>query len=102
MAKLRAYKLQDEGFDTVEANHKLGFKADQRDFMVGAQILKDLGLTRIRVLTNNPRKTDSAVYHGLDLQIVEQVSIIAPHQKLREKYLATKRDKLGHLLPPGN
>jgi 3,4-dihydroxy 2-butanone 4-phosphate synthase/GTP cyclohydrolase II len=101
MAKLKAYKLQDEGFDTVEANHKLGFKADQRDFMVGAQILKDLGLTRIRVLTNNPRKTDSSVYHGLDLQIVEQVSIIAPPQKHREKYLATKRDKLGHLLPPG-
>ncbi|MGE3313882.1 MAG: GTP cyclohydrolase II [Planctomycetaceae bacterium] len=100
MAKLKAYKLQDEGLDTVEANHKLGFKADQRDFMVGAQILKDLGLTRIRVLTNNPRKTDSAVYHGLDLQIVEQVSIIAPPEKHREKYLATKRDKLGHLLPP--
>lgn len=102
MAKLKAYKLQDEGFDTVEANHKLGFKADQRDFMVGAQILKDLGLTKIRVLTNNPRKTDSSVYHGLDLQIVEQVSIIAPPEKHREKYLATKRDKLGHLLPPGD
>jgi len=100
MAKLKAYKLQDEGLDTVEANHKLGFKADQRDFMVGAQILKDLGLSRIRVLTNNPKKTESAVYHGLDLQIVEQVPIIAPPEKHREKYLATKRDKLGHLLPP--
>ena len=100
LAKLKAYKLQEEGLDTVEANHKLGFKADQRDFMVGAQILKDLGLSRIRVLTNNPKKTDSAVFHGLDLQIVEQVPIIAPPHKLREKYLATKRDKLGHLLPP--
>jgi 3,4-dihydroxy 2-butanone 4-phosphate synthase / GTP cyclohydrolase II len=99
LAKLKAYKLQDQGFDTVEANHRLGFKADQRDYMVGAQILKDLGLTKIRVLTNNPKKTDSAVFHGVDLEIVEQVPIIAPPEPRREKYLATKRDKLGHLLP---
>jgi 3,4-dihydroxy 2-butanone 4-phosphate synthase / GTP cyclohydrolase II len=99
LAKLKAYKLQDEGFDTVEANHRLGFKADQRDYMVGAQILKDLGLTKIRVLTNNPKKTDSAVYHGVDLEIVEQVPIIAPPEPHREKYLATKRDKMGHILP---
>ena len=99
LSKLKAYKLQDEGLDTVEANHRLGFKADQRDYMVGAQILKDLGLTRIRVLTNNPKKTDSAVFHGVDLEIVEQVPIIAPHLHQREKYLATKRDKMGHLLP---
>jgi 3,4-dihydroxy 2-butanone 4-phosphate synthase/GTP cyclohydrolase II len=99
MAKLKAYKLQDQGFDTVEANHRLGFKADQRDYMVGAQILKDLGLTKIRVLTNNPKKTDSAVFHAVDLEIVEQVPIIAPHLEQREKYLATKRDKMGHLLP---
>jgi 3,4-dihydroxy 2-butanone 4-phosphate synthase / GTP cyclohydrolase II len=99
LAKLKAYKLQDEGLDTVEANHRLGFKADQRDYMVGAQILKDLGLTKIRVLTNNPKKTDSAVFHGVDLEIVEQVPIIAPPEQRREKYLATKRDKLGHLLP---
>jgi 3,4-dihydroxy 2-butanone 4-phosphate synthase / GTP cyclohydrolase II len=99
MAKLKAYKLQDEGFDTVEANHRLGFKADQRDYMVGAQILKDLGLTKIRVLTNNPKKTDSAVFHAVDLEIVEQVPIIAPPHHQREKYLATKRDKMGHLLP---
>lgn len=99
LAKLKAYKLQDEGLDTVEANHRLGFKADQRDYMVGAQILKDLGLTRIRVLTNNPKKTDSAVFHGVDLEIVEQVPIVAPPLQNRERYLATKRDKMGHLLP---
>ncbi len=99
LAKLKAYKLQDQGLDTVEANHRLGFKSDQRDYMVGAQILKDLGLTKIRLLTNNPKKTDSAVYHGLDLEIVEQVPIIAPPVPQREKYLATKRDKMGHLLP---
>jgi 3,4-dihydroxy 2-butanone 4-phosphate synthase/GTP cyclohydrolase II len=99
LAKLKAYKLQDEGLDTVEANHRLGFKADQRDYMVGAQILKDLGLTKIRVLTNNPKKTDSAVFHGVELEIVEQVPIIAPPERHREKYLATKRDKMGHLLP---
>jgi 3,4-dihydroxy 2-butanone 4-phosphate synthase / GTP cyclohydrolase II len=99
LAKLKAYKLQDQGLDTVEANHRLGFKADERDYMVGAQILKDLGLTKIRVLTNNPKKTDSAVFHGVDLEIVEQVPIIAPPEQLREKYLATKRDKMGHLLP---
>jgi 3,4-dihydroxy 2-butanone 4-phosphate synthase / GTP cyclohydrolase II len=99
LSKLKAYKLQDEGLDTVEANHRLGFKADQRDYMVGAQILKDLGLTKIRVLTNNPKKTDSAVFHGVDLEIVEQVPIIAPPEEHREKYLATKRDKMGHLLP---
>jgi 3,4-dihydroxy 2-butanone 4-phosphate synthase/GTP cyclohydrolase II len=99
MSKLKAYKLQDEGLDTVEANHRLGFKADERDYMVGAQILKDLGLTKIRVLTNNPKKTDSAVFHGVDLEIVEQVPIIAPPLQHREKYLATKRDKMGHLLP---
>ncbi len=99
LSKLKAYKLQDEGLDTVEANHRLGFKADERDYMVGAQILKDLGLTKIRVLTNNPKKTDSAVFHGVDLEIVEQVPIIAPPLQHRAKYLATKRDKMGHLLP---
>lgn len=100
VAKLKAYKLQDEGYDTVEANHKLGFKADMRDYMVGLQILKDLGLSKIRLLTNNPKKTSAAVFTGVDLEIVEQVPIIAPPEKLREKYMATKRDKMGHLLPP--
>ncbi len=98
--KLKAYVLQDEGLDTVEANHKLGFKADMRDYMVGLQILKDLGLTQIRLLTNNPKKTTAFVYSGVDLKVVEQIPIIAPPEKHRQHYLATKRDKMGHLLPP--
>ncbi len=98
--KLKAYVLQDQGLDTVEANHKLGFKADMRDYMVGLQILKDLGLTEVRLLTNNPKKTDAFVYSGVELKVVEQIPIIAQPEKHREHYLATKRDKLGHLLPP--
>lgn len=97
--KLKAYVLQDEGFDTVEANLQLGFKADSRDFTVGVQILKDLGLTKVRLLTNNPKKTDSDVYTGFDLEVVEQVPIVAPPHKDREFYLQTKRDKMGHILP---
>ncbi len=99
--KLKAYVLQDEGYDTVEANHKLGFKADMRDYMVGLQILKDLGLSRIRLLTNNPKKTSAAVYSGVEIEVAEQIPIIAPPEKEREQYLATKRDKMGHLLPGG-
>lgn len=99
MAKLKAYKLQDEGLDTVEANHRLGFKADMRDYMVGLQILKDLGLNRVRLLTNNPKKTDAFVYAGVDLTVVEQVPIIAPAHECRSDYMAAKRDKMGHLLP---
>jgi 3,4-dihydroxy 2-butanone 4-phosphate synthase/GTP cyclohydrolase II len=97
LAKLKAYELQDQGFDTVEANHRLGFKADSRDYGIGLQILKDLGLSAIRLLTNNPRKVNA--FPGFDVQLLEQVPIIAPPEKLRESYLATKRDKLGHLLP---
>ena len=99
MAKLKAYELQSEGYDTVEANEKLGFKADMRDYMVGMQILKDLGLTDIRLLTNNKKKTDAPMLTWMDLRIVEQISIIAPPNENRRRYLATKRDKLGHLLP---
>lgn len=99
LAKLKAYKLQDEGLDTVEANHRLGFKADMRDYMVGLQILKDLGLSRVRLLTNNPKKTESFVYSGVDLQVVEQVPIVAPPQDARLNYMTTKREKMGHLLP---
>lgn len=99
LAKLKAYKLQDEGLDTVEANHRLGFKADMRDYMVGLQILKDLGLTRVRLLTNNPKKTDAFVYSGVDLEVLEQVPIVAPAQTTRSGYLATKKEKMGHLLP---
>lgn len=97
--KLKAYILQDQGLDTVEANHKLGFKADMRDYMVGLQILKDLGLSEVRLLTNNPKKTNAFVYAGVELKVVEQIPIIAPPEKHREQYLATKRDKLGHRLP---
>ncbi|MDA1014330.1 MAG: GTP cyclohydrolase II [Planctomycetota bacterium] len=100
MAKLKAYQLQEQGLDTVEANHRLGFKADMRDYMVGLQILKDLGLTRVRLLTNNPKKTDAFVYQGVELEVVEQVPIVAPQCKEREQYMATKRDKMGHRLPP--
>ena len=98
VAKLKAYQLQDEGLDTVEANHRLGFKADLRDYMVGLQILKDLGLTKVRILTNNPKKTE-AFEHWLDLKVVEQVPIVAPAAPLREKYMDAKRDKMGHILP---
>ena len=97
LAKLKAYQLQDQGYDTVEANHKLGFKADSRDYGIGLQILKDLGLTSIRLLTNNPQKINA--FPGFDLEVVQQIPIIAPPEKLREFYLATKRDKLGHILP---
>lgn len=97
-AKLKAYQLQDQGYDTVEANRILGFKADQRDYMIGLQILKDLGLSQIRLLTNNPKKTNS-FEHTWDLRVVEQVPIIAPPQKQREAYMQTKRDKMGHHLP---
>lgn len=98
--KIRAYRLQDEGLDTVEANQALGYRADLRDYGIGLQILKDLGLTRVRLLTNNPKKTDAFVYDGYDLQVVEQVPVIAPAEEDRRRYLAAKRDKLGHLLPP--
>jgi len=100
LAKLKAYQLQDQGYDTVEANHKLGFKADSRDYGIGLQILKDLGLTSVRLLTNNPHKINA--FPGFDLTVVEQIPIIAPPEKQREFYLATKRDKLGHRLPGGD
>ena len=97
--KIRAYKLQDEGLDTVEANLALGFRADPRDYGVGMQILQDLGLGKVRLLTNNPKKTDAFVYHGHGLQVVEQIPIVAPEEADRRKYLDAKRDKMGHKLP---
>lgn len=100
LAKLKAYELQDQGCDTVEANERLGFKADMRDYMVGMQILKDLGLTRLRLLTNNPKKETAFPLAGMGLELVEQIPIVAPPHAHRERYLATKRDKLGHKLPP--
>jgi len=97
--KLRAYALQDTGLDTVEANLALGYRADERDYGPGLQILKDLGLTKVRLLTNNPKKADAFVIHGHGLEVVDQVPIIAPDESDRRKYMAAKRDKMGHLLP---
>src|SRR6478735_3554273 len=73
--KLKAYALQDQGLDTVEANLALGYRADQRDYGIGLQLLKDLGLSKVRLLTNNPKKTDAFIYGGFDLQVIDQVPI---------------------------
>jgi 3,4-dihydroxy 2-butanone 4-phosphate synthase/GTP cyclohydrolase II len=97
--KIRAYALQEQGLDTVEANHALGFKADMRDYGVGIQILKDLGLSEIRLLTNNPKKTEAFNLRGFDLTVVDQVPIVPPVHQHNASYLQTKRDKLGHRLP---
>jgi 3,4-dihydroxy 2-butanone 4-phosphate synthase / GTP cyclohydrolase II len=94
--KLLAYHLQEQGKDTVEANEALGFKADLRDYGTGAQILKDLGLKKIRLLTNNPKKVIGL--KGYDLEIVERIPLEIPPNTINEKYLNTKRDRLGHLL----
>ena len=94
--KLRAYELQEKGLDTVEANLQLGFAADQREYGVGAQILADLGVHRLRLLTNNPRKF--VALSGFGLEVVERVPLeVAPHE-VNAGYLRTKREKLGHML----
>jgi 3,4-dihydroxy 2-butanone 4-phosphate synthase/GTP cyclohydrolase II len=97
--KIKAYHLQDGGLDTVEANLALGHQVDSRDYGVGIQVLKDLGLSRIRLLTNNPKKTDAFIYGGFDLEVVDQVPILGPINEHNARYLATKRDKMGHQLP---
>jgi 3,4-dihydroxy 2-butanone 4-phosphate synthase/GTP cyclohydrolase II len=97
--KIKAYALQDKGLDTVEANIALGYKADPRDYGVGIQLLKDLGLRKVRLLTNNPKKTDAFIYGGFDLEVVDQIPIVGPIHEHNASYLATKRDKLGHHLP---
>lgn len=96
MSKIAAYHLQDHGMDTVEANLKLGFKADARDYTAGAQILADLGLSKIKLLTNNPRKIEGLGKYGLE--IVERVPIIIKPNKNNRNYLNTKQKKLGHYL----
>ena len=93
--KLKAYQLQDQGFDTVEANEQLGFKPDLREYGTGAQILKDLGLNQIRLLTNNPRKIVGLEGHGL--KVVERIQLEIPPQIHNEKYLKAKQEKMGHL-----
>ncbi len=97
--KIKAYHLQDQGLDTVDANLALGHKADLRDYGVGIQILKDLGLKKIRLLTNNPKKTDAFIYGGFDLEVVDQVPVLIPTNEHNEHYMATKRDRMGHQLP---
>jgi len=94
--KLKAYKLQEEGRDTVEANLELGFKMDERDYGVGAQILRDLGVTKIRLMSNNPRKRAGLIGYGLE--IVENVPIEMESNEHNKLYLQTKRDKMGHTL----
>ena len=95
--KIRAYELQDQGFDTVEANERLGFKADQRDYGIGAQILRDLGVKTMRLLSNNPRKFVGLEGYGLSVS----ESAAARDSRRRSstrRYLKTKKDKLGHKL----
>jgi 3,4-dihydroxy 2-butanone 4-phosphate synthase/GTP cyclohydrolase II len=92
--KLKAYKLQEEGYDTVEANVKLGFQMDERDYGVGAQILNDLGVSKIRLMTNNPKKRIGLIGYGLE--IVDNVGLEIEPNCHNQKYLTTKRDKMGH------
>jgi GTP cyclohydrolase II len=94
--KLRAYALQDQGFDTVEANHRLGFEDDERDFRIGAEILRKLGFSQVRLLTNNPRKV--AMLQGCGLVVTERVPLHVGQTAENAGYLATKAAKSGHLL----
>ena len=94
--KLKAYKLQEEGYDTVEANLKLGFKMDERDYGIGAQILRDLGVSKMRLMTNNPQKRTGLI--GYQLEIVENINLEIESNEHNELYLKTKKEKMGHSL----
>jgi 3,4-dihydroxy 2-butanone 4-phosphate synthase/GTP cyclohydrolase II len=94
--KLKAYQLQEQGYDTVEANEKLGFKMDERDYGIGAQILRDMNVSKIRLMSNNPKKRVGLIGYGLE--IVENVPLEIKPNKYNQSYLLTKRDKMGHQL----
>ncbi len=94
--KLRAYKLQEQGLDTVEANIKLGFEGDERDYGVGAQIIRDLGISKMRLMTNNPKKRAGLIGYGLEITDVVSIEVVG--NKHNESYLTTKRDKMGHTI----
>jgi GTP cyclohydrolase II len=94
--KMRAYALQDEGFDTVEANHRLGFEDDERDFQIGASILKELKISSIRLMTNNPNKIKLLEENGVN--VTERLALIVEENELNAHYLGTKAKKSGHLL----
>jgi GTP cyclohydrolase II len=96
MAKLRAYELQDQGLDTIEANLELGYEADCRHFELPAAILQHLGLKAVRLITNNPEKVEALELAGI--QVVERISAEVPPEPTNERYLATKREKMGHLV----
>ena len=95
-AKIHAYKLQEQGLDTIEANEKLGYGSDLRDYGMGAQILCDLGVKKIRLLTNNPKKIIGL--EGYDLEITQQIPLSLPANEHNEKYLQTKKNRMGHTL----
>jgi GTP cyclohydrolase II len=94
--KMRAYALQDKGFDTVEANHRLGFEDDERDFRIGAALLREMGISQIRLMTNNPRKIEMMEKQGIT--VVERVPLMVGEGTENRAYLATKAAKSGHLL----
>jgi 3,4-dihydroxy 2-butanone 4-phosphate synthase/GTP cyclohydrolase II len=93
---LKAYKLQEEGYDTLEANIKLGFKGDERDYGIGAQIIRELGISKMRLMSNNPTKRTGLIGYGLE--IIENVPLEIESNEHNELYLKTKRDKMGHVL----
>ena len=96
MAKLRAYELQDQGLDTIEANLELGYKADYREFELPAEILKQLGLSAVRLITNNPEKV--AALENVGIKVTERISAEVPSEPTFERYLKTKQEKMGHLV----